>query len=112
MATLPIKPSPTVQPSEAVEARFRRLAATWDQATGHLSSMTAASNHPAYQEIIRLGPEVVPFLLRDLEENESQWFVALRQITGVNPIPSSAAGNVPKMIEAWLQWARDNGLRW
>ena len=74
--------------------------------------MTAASNHPAYQEIISLGPEVVPFLLRDLEDNETHWFVALRQIAGVNPIPSTAAGNVPKMIEAWLEWARDNGLKW
>jgi hypothetical protein len=112
MATIPTKSSSVAQPTETVEARFRRLAAAWEQATGHLSSMTAASNHPAYQEIIHLGREVIPHLLRDLEDNETHWFIALRQITGINPIPPSAAGNVPKMIEAWLQWAKDNGFRW
>ena len=112
MATIPLKHSPAAQPIETVEARFRRLADAWEQATGHFSSMTAASNHPAYHEIICLGPEVIPYLLRDLQENETHWFIALRKITGINPIPSSAAGNVPRMIEAWLQWARDNGYRW
>jgi hypothetical protein len=112
MATLPVQPSPPAQPIETVEERFRRLAADWQRATGHLSSMTAASHHPAYQEIINLGPEVLPYLLRDLEENETHWFIALRKITGINPIPSSASGNVPKMVEAWLQWARENGHRW
>ena len=111
MASVPAKPSPA-QPSETVEARFRRLAAAWEEATGHLSSMAAASQHPAYQGIIGLGPEVIPYLLRDLQENETHWFVALRTITGANPVPPSTAGNVPKMIEAWLQWARDKGYRW
>jgi len=111
MASVPIRPLPA-QPSETVEARFRRLAAGWEKATAHLSSMSASSNHPAYQEIIRLGPEVVPYLLRDLEDNENHWFVALGAITGVNPIPPDAAGNVSKMIDAWLQWARNQGYQW
>lgn len=71
--------------------------------------MSAASEHPDYQEIISLGPEVVPFLLRDLQETERHWFIALRKLTGANPIPPSAAGNVPKMIDAWRQWAKENG---
>ena len=74
--------------------------------------MTAASRHPAYQEIIGLGPAVLPFMLRDLQENERHWFAALRTITGANPIPPAAAGNVPQMVEAWLKWARDKGYRW
>jgi hypothetical protein len=71
--------------------------------------MKAASEHPAYQEIIQLGPEVVPLLLRDLDETERHWFVALRALTGANPIPASAAGNIPKMIEAWRTWGKENG---
>jgi hypothetical protein len=65
-----------------------------------------------YQEITSLGPEVVPLLLRDLEENHTHWFGALRSITGVNPVPASVGGNIPKMVEAWLSWAKDNGYRW
>jgi hypothetical protein len=56
-----------------------------------------------------MGPAVVPLLLRDLEENRTHWFCALREITGANPIPGPAAGNITQMVEAWLQWARKNG---
>jgi hypothetical protein len=78
----------------------------------HHSSSRVRESHPAYQEIIALGPDVVPLLLRDLEENETHWFTALRRITGADPIPHASAGNVPQMKEAWLRWARANGYRW
>ena len=55
---------------------------------------------------------VVPLLLADLEDNHTHWFGALRAITGANPVPVSAAGNIPKMAEAWLRWANDKGYRW
>jgi hypothetical protein len=112
MASIPIKRTPTTPPAETVEERFRRLADVWERETAYLSSMSAASAHPAYQEIITLGPTVVPLLLRDLCLNHTHWFAALRTITGVNPVPASAAGNIPKMAEAWLRWAKDNGYQW
>ena len=112
MASIPVKQTSDTQTTETVEERFRRLAAVWHRETGYLSSMTEAANHPAYQEIIGLGPDVVPFLLRDLEQNHTHWFCALRKITGANPLTESTAGNIPKMAEAWVRWARDNGYRW
>jgi hypothetical protein len=96
------------QSPETLEQRFRRLAATWQEAVAYQSSTTVRNNHPAYREIIALGPPVVPLLLRDLEENQTHWFCALREITGANPIPESAASNVSAMVAAWLRWARDN----
>jgi hypothetical protein len=48
MATGSNQPATTAQPGEPIEARFRRLADIWEQATGHLSSMKAASENPAY----------------------------------------------------------------
>jgi hypothetical protein len=74
--------------------------------------MEAASEHPAYQEIISLGPAVVPLLLRDMEEKHTHWFIALRKITGASPIPKSAAGRIPLMVEAWPRWGKDNGYQW
>jgi hypothetical protein len=111
MATTPVKPTPGT-PAETVGERFRRLAAAWHQDTDYLSSMDEADSHPTYQEIIRLGSEVVPLLLRDLAENHTHWFAALEAITGARPTPASAAGNIPRMAEAWLRWAKDNGYRW
>jgi hypothetical protein len=112
MASIPVQQTPSAPSPKSVEDRFRDLSRAWEEAAGHLSSMTAASGHPAYQEIIRLGQAVVPFLLRDLEENHSHWFIALRQITGSNPVPPSAAGDIPEMVKAWLRWAKDNGYKW
>lgn len=111
MATVPMNPTPATN-TETTEQRFRHLTAAWHSGASHLSSSTARNNHPAYQEIISMGPQVLPFLLRDLEQNETHWFSALRAITGANPVPSSAAGNIPQMVEAWLTWAKDQGHRW
>jgi hypothetical protein len=112
MATVPIKETPDTPPMEPVAEHFRRLASVWHRETDYLSSMTEADSHPAYQEIIRLGSSVVPLLLRDLEEHHAHWFGALRALTGANPVPASAGGNVPQMVAAWLRWAKDHGYRW
>jgi hypothetical protein len=112
MASPPVPQTPAAPPAESLEEKFQRLAAAWHKAVAHHSSTTVRNNHPAYQEIIRLGRDVVPLLLRDLEDNHTHWFYALRQITGADPIPESAAGNIPQMAEAWLRWAKDHGYRW
>jgi hypothetical protein len=112
MASVPAELTPVSPTTETVEERFRRLAAEWHKAVAHQSSTTLRNNHPAYREIIGMGLDVVPLLLRDLEQNETHWFCALREITGASPIPKSAAGDVPKMVESWLCWAKDHGQRW
>jgi hypothetical protein len=38
------------------------------------------------------------------------WFPALNAITGENPTPEAAEGDIERMIGAWLQWGRANGL--
>jgi hypothetical protein len=95
-----------------VEERFRRLEAKWMAEVGHHSSTTRLVNHPAFQEIIRMGHDVVPFMLRDLEERPRLWVWALPDITGADPVPASDRGNIAKMSEAWLRWGRANGYRW
>ncbi len=111
MTTTPVKLTPDT-PAETVEERFRRLAAVWHRDTDYLSSMEESERHPAYQEIIRLGSAVVPLLLRDLADNHTHWFAALEAITGAQPVPASLAGNIPRIVEAWLRWAEDNGYQW
>ena len=94
MATIPVTKSPPSQPTETITEKFRRLAATWHKAVAHHSSSNKRNNHPAYQEIIAMGSEVVPLLLRDLEQNGNHWFWALKVITGADPVPSEDRGKV------------------
>jgi hypothetical protein len=44
-------------------------------------------------------------MLRDLQETGRFWFPALSAITGENPIPEDAAGDVERMTEAWIEVA-------
>jgi hypothetical protein len=95
---------------EGLRVTFEELVLTWASATVHLSSPSKIVEHPAYRQIIGLGPAVLPLMLRDLAENGRFWFPALNAITGENPIPADAAGDVEKMAEAWIEWGRTNGL--
>jgi hypothetical protein len=112
MASVPAKPPCATPSAETLAERFQRLAATWHEAVAHHSSSRLRYGHPAYQEIIALGPAVVPLLLRDLEVNRRHWFAALAAITGADPVPDTDAGKIAKMTEAWLRWGRENGYSW
>lgn len=95
---------------EGLRVVFEELVLSWSAATAHLSSPTKIIEHPAYRQIIGLGPAVLPLLLRDLAENRRFWFPALHGITGENPIPDDAAGDIERMTQAWLDWGRANRL--
>jgi hypothetical protein len=114
-----IKIMPTVQAKnttaalpETLAEKFHRLANAWTEAVAHLSSSTRRENHLIYQEIIALGPAVVPLLFFDLEKNQRHWFTALSAITGADPVPEEDAGKILKMSHAWLTWGKENGYRW
>lgn len=89
---------------------FEELVLAWSSGTAHLSSPTKLVEHPAYRQIIGLGPAALPLILRDLVERHRFWFPALNAITGENPIPDDAAGDVERMTNAWIEWGRANGL--
>lgn len=112
MSTIPIRQTPGSPPAESLEERFRRLEGTWHAETAYLSSAAKIVQHPAFQEIIHMGRSVVPFMLRDLERKPGLWVWALPEIMGADPVPASDRGNIAKMTEAWLRWARANGCTW
>ena len=80
-----------------------------EEKTINLSSFDQMVAHPAYVAIIAMGKRAVPFLLAEIKTSPNHWFFALRKITGANPIPKTAAGNLRKMTEAWLKWGKKNG---
>ncbi len=94
---------------QTLQQRFAELSTKWKKETGHLSNVTKKCTHPAYQQIIGMGPDAVLLILKDLKESKADWFWALTAITGENPISEEIAGNIKKMTEAWLQWGRMRG---
>ncbi|MEA2166522.1 MAG: hypothetical protein QOK37_4649 [Thermoanaerobaculia bacterium] len=95
---------------EGLRVVFEELVLLWSTETAHLSSPVRLTEHPAYRQIIGLGPSVLPLVLRDLAEQRHFWFPALNAITGENPVPDDAAGDVERMAHAWIEWGREHGL--
>jgi hypothetical protein len=89
------------------QVEFERLAVEWKRETAHLSSPGAIAEHRAYQAIIGMGKEVIPFILRDLENSRAQWFWALRSIARESPVRPGDRGDIHAMTDAWLNWGRD-----
>ena len=100
--------SDSVGTATEIEAEFERLATEWKQETAHLSSMVTIAEHRAYQEIIGMGKDAIPFILRDLEVSPSQWFWALRSMAEESPVRPEDRGDVDAMTAAWLDWGRRN----
>ena len=94
----------------AMKARFRTLASAWERDVVNCSSASQMAMHPAYQQIIGMGREALPLILRELQRENNHWFWALRAITGENPVPAGSQGCVPEMASAWLDWGRRKGL--
>ncbi len=89
--------------------KFYILAKRWESEVEGYSSTTQISDHPAYQEIISMGTQVVPLLLKELKNNPIFWLSALNEITGINPIKPEQRGKIKQMAQAWLEWGRNQG---
>lgn len=97
-------------PKPPVAEAFADQAAQWRRAMQFVSSTTEMIQHPSYQAIIALGPDVVPLLLRSLEADLLHWFEALEAITGENLVPEEHWGFIAAIRDDWLEWGRARGL--
>ena len=92
-----------------LEQRFDELAAQWMRETQGLSNSEVILEHPAYLEILEMGPPAVPLILRDFEQRGWHWHAALHQLTEARPYPPGTRGR-ERMRQAWLAWGREAGL--
>ena len=95
-----------------VEAVFRSLVHEWKSRRSHSSCVEDMAIDLAYQKIIGLGPEVIPFLLAELDREPDHWFWALFAITRHDPVPEDSRGKIEKMAAAWIEWGKQHGYRW
>jgi hypothetical protein len=93
-----------------IESEFNKQAEKWDSETAYISSTPKKILHESYQSIMAMGPDVVPYLLRDLQKTGRSWFWALRHLTRTNPVATQDQGNLDKMISAWVSWGKREGI--
>jgi hypothetical protein len=81
----------------------------WKEETRYLSSIHEIVMHPAYQQIIGMGKEALPYLLNELRWRPDNWFLALKIITGEDPVPPEEKGNIFAMAQRWVRWGAMKG---
>lgn len=90
-----------------LESRFRQLADQWTNETGRLSSPQQKVMHPAYQQIIGMGPPALPLIFVELRDRPAYWFWALTAIVGVDI--AEGAATMEDARERWLSWGNQRG---
>jgi hypothetical protein len=99
---------PIVDDDTEIRNRFNDLTRLWREETVFLSSPADIILNFNYQQIIGMGPTVVPLIIEELQNRGGFWYWALRAITGADPVPPKYRGNSIKMKETWLNWYRQN----
>lgn len=99
----------SVSRQSGTKQRFYFLSRQWKTDTKYLSSINEMVLHPAYQQIVGMGPAAIPLILLELKKDPDYWFEALKSITGINPVVENDMGNLSKMVESWLDWGGVNG---
>lgn len=91
-----------------LKQRFNALVKRWKRETIHFSLIEQMVLHPAYQEIIGVGPKVIPLILNELKKEPDFWFWALRALTGEDPTTKEMRGDLQDMSKAWLSWGYEH----
>lgn len=92
---------------EEREWMFLELAEEWRRTHRWSWRTDKLVDNPAYQEIMTMSWEAVPFIIRELEKSPDHWFYALMKITGENPVPPEHAGSLDLMAKDWIRWWRN-----
>ena len=95
-----------------VKRTFEKLAARWEISTRSMSFPEEMFADAYYRTIVGMGRVVVPLMIADLvaaPNSPRHWFVALREITGADPVRPEDRGLIAAMAESWINWARENG---
>lgn len=97
------------EPTETLEQEFNELASQWRRETGMLSFIRQKAMHPAYQKIIGMGKDALPFIFRELQGPGGDWLWALESIVRPKMNPASGTTDFKDAVAAWLNWGRKNG---
>lgn len=91
-----------------VKTEFDRLVKEWYGKVSHHSNPNIWFDHPNYQKILDLGPEIIPLILEELKKDRGLWFDALYQLAGVDPVPEEVH-KTREVKKYWMDWGRAHG---
>jgi hypothetical protein len=92
--------------------RFRDCVGAWEAGCRRnpSSRIDELCKDPHYREIVRMGTRAVPLILAEMEARPDHWDLALREITGEDPVPRRSWGKLGEIARAWIEWGRERRL--
>lgn len=87
----------------------KELIVRWKSERPPVSSVRRIMALPAYQELVAIGFDAVPYLLTELKNDPDHLFLILSEITKVDPVPAESRGKIREMADAWLEWGKGKG---
>lgn len=101
--------SRVVDPEDVIDrALFEELADRWEDETGHFSSPLRKTKHPCFADMLQIGDNIIPWVMKRLKARTVFWYLILERI-GSDPPRIDAAGDMNKLRRLWLEWGRKNG---
>jgi len=88
-----------------LEKEFHKLVRQWEDETSFHSSLGEIFTNEAYQRIMAMGRDALPWIFSELQRRPRHWFYALEKIVGHDV--AAGAENFGKARAVWLKWGRD-----
>ncbi|GAA2127565.1 hypothetical protein [Nocardioides bigeumensis] len=98
----PPRPDGLQRSNVEVFAQFSDLRDEWLAATEMVSNVQQMTMHPAYQQMIGLGPQVVPFMIDELRSGPQHYYWALAAIVGTDH--GTGADTMREAAQKWVEW--------
>ncbi len=102
-----IEERPLVKLESDNSRKFYRLAEQWYNETGMISMIHKKAMHPAYQRIIGMGKEALPFIFNELKKGRAHWLWALSAI--IDGDAAKPENTLEEAVRAWINWGEANG---
>jgi hypothetical protein len=90
-----------------IQERFHQLLDSWRNSIVFVSSATQIVIDASYQQIIGMGPAVLPLIFQELSKSPDPWGWALKAITGEDP--AAGTETLEAAAHQWLDWAQTHG---
>ncbi len=88
---------------------FIQLSELWKKETSMVSNPKEILSNISYRTIVS-NKENLPFIFNDLKENGGEWFQALEEMTGQDPIDPVSYGDYERIRYVWIKWGEQNGF--
>lgn len=90
----------------SISEKIQNLMDEWKKVSDH----SDRKNSPIYKEIVDFGQQAIPYLIRSLYKDRSEWHHFLQKILNTSPVSKADASDMDKVVAAWTRIGMKRGF--